>query len=311
MENSINNEKTGVLYAALAYFMWGILPLYWKLLDHITAGEILAHRIFWSFVFMILLLMFNRQLVLFWNQLQMVVKNPKKAIGVIVAALLISMNWFIYIWAVNHEHVVEASLGYYINPLVSVVLGMVVLKERLNIWQLISFILAIIGVLIITIQHGSFPWIALSLAVSFGLYGLAKKVATFDSSIGLTLETMVVTPVSLLYIVYAQAKGIGSFDVTDWSTLLLVGAGPATALPLLYFAKGAKRISLTMIGFLQYIAPTISLLLGIFLFHETFTKTHFYSFSFIWAALIIFSFSKTKQMESLQNKWMNRNSLRI
>ncbi|RAK18435.1 chloramphenicol-sensitive protein RarD [Anoxybacillus vitaminiphilus] len=309
MKDSINNEKTGVLYVALAYFMWGVLPLYWKWLDHIAAGEILAHRIFWSFVFMILLLMFNRQLTLFWKQLQMAVQNPKQAISVITAALLISMNWFIYIWAVNHEHIVETSLGYYINPLVSVALGMIVLKERLNIWQLISFILAMIGVLMITIQYGSFPWIAISLAVSFGFYGLAKKVATFDSSIGLTFETMVVTPIALLYIVYAQAKGIGSFDITDWSTLLLMGTGPATALPLLYFAKGVKRIPLTMIGFLQYIAPTITLLLGIFLFHETFTKTHLYSFSFIWAALIIFSISKTKQMELLQNKWINRNSL--
>jgi chloramphenicol-sensitive protein RarD len=192
---------------------------------------------------MIALLIINRQQLLFWKQLKMVIHEPKQATGVILASCLISINWFIYICAVNHNHIVEASLGYYINPLVSVVLGMAVLKERLNVWQFVSFILAAMGVLMITIQYGSFPWIAISLAASFGLYGLAKKVATFDSSIGLTFETMVVTPLSFFYIIYVQAKGIGSFDITNLTTLLLlIGAGPTTALPLLYFAKGAKRI---------------------------------------------------------------------
>jgi chloramphenicol-sensitive protein RarD len=311
MKDSMHNEKIGVLYAALAYFLWGILPLYWKILKYVPAEEILAHRIFWSFVFMVVLISVTRQTSLLREQIKKAVKHPKQSVAIILAACLISINWFIYIWAVNHEHLVEASLGYYINPLISVMLGMIVLKERLNMWQIMSFILVVIGVLIITVQYGSFPWIAISLALTFGLYGLAKKMTTFDSTIGLTFETMIVTPISLLYILFLHAKGVSSFTVTSWKSLLLIGAGPATALPLLYFAKGAKRISLTMIGFLQYIAPTISLLLGIFLFNEAFTKTHLYSFSFIWTALVIFSFAKTKQMMFIQNKLMNRISIRM
>jgi chloramphenicol-sensitive protein RarD len=311
MKDSMHNEKIGVLYAALAYFLWGILPLYWKMLDNVPAEEILAHRIFWSFVFMVVLIFITRQTSLLREQIKKAAKHPKQAAAIILAACLISINWFIYIWAVNHEHLVEASLGYYINPLISVMLGMIVLKERLNMWQIVSFILAMIGVLIITVRYGSFPWIAISLALTFGLYGLAKKMTTFDSTIGLTFETMIVTPISLFYIMFLHAKGISSFTVTSWQTLLLIGAGPATALPLLYFAKGAKRISLSMVGFLQYIAPTISLLLGIFLFNESFTKTHLYSFSFIWAALVIFSFAKTRRMLLIQNKLLNRISIRI
>ncbi|MBB5323004.1 chloramphenicol-sensitive protein RarD [Anoxybacillus tepidamans] len=303
-----HDEKIGVIYTVVAYLIWGILPLYWKLLDHHTAAEILAHRIVWSFVFMIVLLAMTKQTQLCREQLLEMVKHPKLAGGVIASACLISVNWFIYIWAVNHGHIVEASLGYYINPLISVVLGMIVLKERLNIWQWISFLLAFLGVLIITFQYGKFPWIALSLALSFGFYGLTKKLASFDSAIGLTLETMIVTPLSLVYLIFLYSHYSATLSLSIWQALLLIGAGPATALPLLYFAKGTKRISLTMLGFLQYISPTLSLVLGVFLFRETFTKAHFYAFSFIWCALIIFSFSKTKRMQGWHHKLMQRNT---
>ncbi|MED5051416.1 EamA family transporter RarD [Anoxybacillus rupiensis] len=301
-----HNEKVGILYTTAAYLMWGVLPLYWKLLDERQASEILAHRIVWSFVFMIALLTLTKQMRSCWKQFFEMVKQPKQAWGIIASSCLISGNWFIYIWAVNHGHIVEASLGYYINPLISVVLGMIVLKERLNTWQWLSFLLASIGVGLITLQYGKFPWVALSLALSFGFYGLAKKLTSFDSAIGLTIETMMVTPLSFIYLIflYAQSQDLPSFSW--WQTLLLIGAGPVTALPLLYFAKGAKRISLTMLGFLQYISPTLSLLFGVFLFHEAFTKTHVYAFSCIWCALLIFSFANVKQLQLPK-----RNSMKI
>jgi chloramphenicol-sensitive protein RarD len=307
-----HEEKIGILYTAFSYLLWGVLPLYWKLLEVRPALEILAHRIIWSFLFMIGLLWATRQLKAWRQQLFAICRQPKLVGGISAAAILISTNWFIYIWAVNHGHIVETSLGYYINPLVSVVLGMIVLKERLNVWQWISFALACLGVCIMTFQYGTFPWVALSLAFSFGFYGLVKKLASFDAAIGLTLETMAVTPISFIYLLllYNDAPSLLS-SVTIWQGVLLLGAGPATAIPLLYFAKGARRISMTMLGFLQYIAPTISLLLGVFLFHEEFTKTHMYAFSCIWGALILFSFAKTKRMQWLHDKWMKQNSLEV
>ncbi|ANB61317.1 EamA family transporter RarD [Anoxybacteroides amylolyticum] len=297
-------RKLGIFYTAAAYLMWGILPIYWKLLDNYAAAEILAHRIVWSFVFMVGLLVVTKQFSLLRAHFVEMWKQPKLAIGVLASACLISANWFIYIWAVNHDHIVEASLGYYINPLFSVALGMVVLKERLNIWQWVSFLLALCGVLVITFQYGKFPLVALSLALSFAFYGLTKKLASFEAAIGLTFETMVVMPISLVYLIIHSEP----LSLSNWQTFLLVGAGPATALPLLYFAKGAKRISLTMVGFLQYLSPTLSLMLGVFLFHESFTKAHLYAFSCIWLALIVFSIAKTKRMQGWHHKIAQRNS---
>lgn len=302
----MNNEKSGIIYGVVAYLIWGVLPLYWRLMESIPAEEILAHRVFWSLIFMIFVILYNRQLQELKDYLKNAMKQTKQLMALAIAAALISVNWFIYIWAVNHEQVVEASLGYYINPLVSVLLGIIFLKERLNVWQMLSFALAAIGVAILTVQHGNFPWIAITLAVTFGLYGLAKKLIRVDSSIGLTFETAMVSPIALIYIVFLGFKGIGSFSVFTLDSLLFIGAGPATALPLLLFAKGAQRIPLTMMGFLQYIAPTISLLLGIFIFNETFTNTHMLTFGLIWTSLIIFSFSKTKRMESIEQKLFNK-----
>lgn len=296
-------QKQGILYAGGAYFIWGILPLYWKFVQGIAAEEILAHRIVWSFVFMLCLLAWNKQLPQFGAALKRMVRQPKSFIMLVIAAFLISVNWFIYIWAVNTGHIIEASLGYYINPLVSILLGLLVFKERLNFWQIISVLLASVGVIVLTIQYGSFPWIAITLAVSFGVYGLAKKITNFEASIGLTLETLVIAPFACIYFIYTGLDGHISFGIGSVTqTLLLIGSGIVTAIPLLYFAKGAKLIPLSMIGFLQYIAPTISLSLGVFLFHEHFTKAHLTAFFFIWCALFIFTFAKTKVMRSLASK---------
>jgi chloramphenicol-sensitive protein RarD len=306
------NQATGIVYAAGAYLMWGVLPLYWKLLDKIPPEEILAHRVFWSFVFMIILLAVGRRMGESLRELKKLMKSPKSFFSLAVASLLISTNWFVYIWAVNHGHVIETSLGYYINPLVSILLGIAVLKEKLNSWQIISVILAAFGVLFLTVQYGKFPWIALTLALSFGLYGLAKKMIPMDSTMGLTFETLMVTPIAIVYLVSLFIKGESSFGaVSLLDHALLIGAGVATAVPLLYFAKGAKLIPLSMVGILQYIAPTITLLLGVFVFREHFSKAHMVAFSFIWTGSIIFSLAKTKFMMNHQPKWRKSRSIGV
>lgn len=284
--------QKGTIYAGLSYFLWGLLPIYWKLLGNVNAKEILASRVLWSFIFMVSILFLTKKWGLFIQTIKGFVKNKKQMYALTIASLLISVNWFIYIWAVNSGHMIEASLGYYINPLISILLGMIVLKEKLNVYQYVSFILAAIGVLIISISHGQFPWIAISLALSFGLYGLAKKLINVDTAVGLTLETLVVAPVAAIYIVFLFIKGSNSFLTAGIQTdLLLIGAGVATAVPLLYFAKGAQKIPLSLLGFLQYIAPTLTLLLGVFVYNEHFSKIQLLSFIFIWSALTIYSLS--------------------
>ncbi|WP_264738767.1 EamA family transporter RarD [Cytobacillus firmus] len=291
-----NNEvQTGALYAGFAYFLWGILPIYWKFLDHVQADEILANRIFWSFFFMLVILLASKKWNAFAETLKGFKTNRKQLYALVIASLLISTNWFLYIWAVNTDQMIEASLGYYINPLVSVILGMAVFKEKLSPAQYVSFGFAFAGVMILTVSYGRFPWIAIVLALSFGLYGLAKKLIKVDSAVGLTLETLVVTPIAFIYMILLFMDGKQAFlHVSLSSDLLLIGAGAATAVPLLYFAKGAQKIPMSMLGFLQYIAPTITLILGIFVYHEHFTKLHLLSFMFIWLALTIYSVSRTK-----------------
>lgn len=290
-----NEIKTGAFQAGLSYLIWGILPIYWKLLDHVNAEDILANRIFWSFAFMMVVLFFSKKIGNLYSVLKSFKQNRKEMYALIIASFLISTNWFIYIWAVNHHQMIEASLGYYINPLVSVLLGVIFLKEKLSPAQYASFIIAGIGVLILGLSYGKFPWISVVLALSFGVYGLAKKMIKVDSAVGLTLETMVVTPFALAYMVFLFLNGEHALLSGSVSTdLLLVGAGAATALPLLYFAKGAQKIPLSMLGLLQYIAPTITLLLGVLVYGEHFTKHHLQAFVFIWSALTIYSLSKTK-----------------
>lgn len=312
MESQTALQKKGILYAASAYTMWGILPIYWKWVDEIPAEEILAHRIVWAFVFMLFVLGFSKRLGQFIDELVTLFKRPKLFISLIIASVLISGNWFVYIWAVNHNHVIEASLGYYINPLVSILLGTIVLKEKLNFWQYAAVGLAAIGVIILTFRYGAIPWIALSLAFTFGLYGLTKKLLNYDAMIGLTLETMLVTPVAVLYLFLIGDHGFGSFgSISPTSTSLLIGAGVVTAIPLLYFAKGAQLIPLYMIGFIQYIAPTISLILGVFVFHEHFTPAHMTAFFFIWVALFLFSMAKTQFLLQKQPKFLKNKSAKI
>ena len=287
--NPHDSTLVGFIYGIAAYILWGFLPLYWKLLDQIPATEILAHRILWSFVFMFAILSFNRQL----KSCIEVLKDWSMIVRILCATILITINWGLYIWAVTSGRILESSMGYYMNPLIVVVLGVLILKEKLNIWQTVSLIMAAIGVCIITISYGQIPWVSLMLA----LYGLMKKTIPVGSTVGLGLETAFLTPFVLAYIIIKQASGIGALgSISTATTFILMGSGVATALPLLWFSKGAKRIPLSSIGFLQYISPTISLLLGVFVFKERFTQTHMLSFGFIWCGLIIYSISQVNQM---------------
>lgn len=294
--------KLGVFYAAGAYLLWGFLPIYWKSIHDVSAGEILAHRIVWSFVFMIMLLLLTKKWREFLQECKVILKDKKKLLGITLASFVISINWLIFIWAVNSDHVIQASLGYYINPLISIVLGMIVLKEKLTKWQIVSFLLAAIGVIYLTFNYGVFPWISIILAFSFAIYGLLKKTVSINSMFGLTIETLIVMPIALIYLIMVQVKAtaLPSFDLT--LTLLLLGSGVATAVPLLLFASGAKRIPLSMVGFLQYFAPTLMLILGVFLYHEVFTHAHLIAFIFIWSALAIYTASRTKGFKYLEAK---------
>lgn len=299
-----SETQLGAIHAGFSYLLWGLLPIYWKLLEHVEAMEILANRIFWSFIFMLFILVFTKKWSLFARTIKGFSKSRKQLYALTLASVLISINWFTYIWAVNNNHIIDTSLGYYINPLVSILLGMLVLKERLSFYQYISFALAAIGVLIITFAHGKFPWVAIVLALTFGLYGLAKKLINVDSAVGLTLETLVVTPIAAIYMGFLFMSGTTAFLSGGVAiNLLLVGAGAATAVPLLYFAKGAQKIPLSLLGFLQYIAPTLTLILGVFVYHEHFSKAQMFSFLFIWSALTIYSLSKTKLLPDKGLKW--------
>lgn len=284
---SNNREKNaGILYGALCYGIWGFLTLYWKLLNMVPALELLANRIAWSLVFVAAVLLLTGKKELFINT----VKNKKTLALMALCSVLICINWFVYIWAVNANHIKETSMGYYINPLVSVLFGVIILKERMNIYQKAAMLLAFIGVAFLVVEYGKVPWISLILAFSFACYGLVKKILNIDPTVGLTLETAIMAPFAAGYIIFRQASGVGALgNIGVPLTIVLLLAGIATAVPLLLFAKGTNKVDLTVMGFLQYISPTISLALGVFVFHEPFTHTDLISFGFIWAALVVFS----------------------
>jgi chloramphenicol-sensitive protein RarD len=277
--------KKGIWYAVGAYVTWGLFPIYWKWLHQVPALQLLAHRIGWSFVLLALLLFLRRRWPEFWKA----VSAPRVFRIYLVAAILIAVNWLVYLWAVNANFIVEASLGYFINPLFSVLLGTVFLHERLRPLQWLPIGLALLGVIYLTVTYGSLPWLALTLAFSFGMYGLVKKTAPLGSSFGLTLETGILFLPALGYLLYANASGQGAFlHLGPRVNLLLVGAGLVTILPLLMFASAARSIPLTMVGILQYITPTMQFLLGVLVYHETFTHERLIGFSIVWVALIIF-----------------------
>lgn len=303
----MNNNIIGTFYAVAAFTAWGLLPVYWKLLKQVPSPEILAHRIFWSFIFVSAILLIRGQ----WIVLKHTLAVKKNRLAVLLSAVLISVNWGIYIWAVNSNQIVEASMGYYITPLFSVFLGLVVLHERLNFWQWIALALALIGVLFMTVKYDRFPWIAIVLTLTFGLYGLSKKVVPVSSLIALGLETFLTAPLCLIYIVFKQYQGEGALGTISFPiTLMLIFSGVVTAFPLLWFAQAAKSIPLSKVGFIQYLSPTLALFLGVMIFKEAFTRVHLISFGCIWCALVLYSFSYTALSKNWQpkrtTKWIDR-----
>lgn len=274
----------GILAAIGAYVSWGLLPIYWKLLGHVPTPQILSHRIVWSFATLILFLAATRRFKALGRSL-----GPGVWGSYAMASLLIGVNWFIYVWSVNAGFMVEASLGYFINPLLSVGLGVVFLRERLRLLQWIPLCLAATGVAYLTLKYGRPPWIALSLAVTFSLYGLVKKKAPLGAFEGLTLETGLLLLPALGFLMYSEQAGTASFlHAGTPSDLLLLGAGVVTTAPLVMFAAATHRIPLSMVGFLQYIAPTIQFLLGVYMYHEPFSRTQMVGFGLVWGAVLLF-----------------------
>ena len=283
--------NNGLVNAIITYIMWGGLPLYWKLFDNVPAGEILSHRVVWSFVFMGILVALQRR----WGELRKIAASRSLLLSLTASGLLIAANWLIFIWAVNNGHVVETSLGYYLNPLLNVLLAVVFLREKPSRGQWLAIAIAGAAVLIIAIDYGRFPWVAISLAVSFGLYGLAKKKIAQDASVGLLSETAVVLPVALGYWIYLAAVG----KTTAWTLppsmfIELLLSGVVTALPLLFFARAAARMTLSTLGFVQYIGPTIMLVLSVFVFKESVSPVLLIGFALIWTALVVYASSSIR-----------------
>ncbi len=276
----------GIWYAVGAYTAWGLFPAYWKLLRQVPAPQVISHRILWACLLLTAFLMISRQ----WSAFRAAAGNLKVLRTYLLAALLIGVNWLVFVWSVNAGFIVETSLGYFINPMISVLLGVVVLGERLRPLQLVPIALACGGVLYVSIAHGSVPWIALFLATTFALYGLVKKTAPLGSVFGLTLETGLLFFPGVAYLLWQNEIGHGAFMHESASLdALLVGAGAVTTLPLLLFASAAQRISLLWMGILQYIAPSLSLLLGVLVYGEPFSHEQVVGFGLVWTALVIFA----------------------
>ncbi|HEY2980422.1 MAG TPA: EamA family transporter RarD [Anaerolineales bacterium] len=277
--------RKGILYGIGAYALWGLFPIYWKLLHDLPALQVIGHRIAWSFIFLMAAILISRQ----GQAWRAAIQRPRILLIYLAAGVLVGVNWLIYVWAVNADYIVETSLGYFINPLLSVLLGVIFLRERLRPAQWLPVALAAVGVLYLSISYGKPPWIALSLAFTFATYGLVKKAAPLNSLFGLTLETGLLFVPAVAYLIFLESRGQGAFLHSDPRIdLLLAGAGIVTTIPLLLFASAARRIPLTLVGLLQYIAPTIQFLLGTLVYKEPFSHNQLIGFGIVWIALIIF-----------------------
>ncbi len=278
--------RLGAAYALGAFFLWGISPLYFKAVEQVPIFEVLAHRVLWSVVFLFVLLSVSRR----WAALRSALREPRTLSMLMLSTLVVSVNWFFFIWAITNDRVLESSLGYYINPLVNVLLGTIFLRERLTRWQTVAVCLAAVGVLNLTLQVGTFPWVSLLLASTFGIYGLIRKTVKIESVDGLFVETSIVLPIAVGYLIYLSSNGQGTLGSIDLQTdLLLIAAGLVTAIPLIWFTCGARRLNYSTIGLFQYLAPTCQFLLAVLAFGEAFTWAHVVTFCCIWTALAIYS----------------------
>ena len=289
MDNYIKSQhseaRIGIGYALLAFSAWGFLPIYWKLLDTIPSLEILAHRMVWSVLFLVGLLAVQKRL----GEFRDLLKNPIYICMLLGTAVFLGINWFVYIYGVNTNQIVETSLGYYINPLFNVLLGAIFLKERLNFWQSLALGMATLGVLNFLWYFDSLPWIALSLAFTFSFYGLLRKMMPVKPLVGLFVETVLLSPFAVVMIVVWNLDGTGNIGGEWRNVILLVGAGVVTSLPLLWFTNAGKRLRYTTLGFIHYMTPSIQLVIGVYLYNEPFTSTHAVTFGLIWTGLIIYS----------------------
>ncbi|KOE84932.1 chloramphenical resistance permease RarD [Vibrio alginolyticus] len=286
-EEEQQRSRQGVLLAIGAYTMWGIAPIYFKAIGAVSALEILSHRVVWSFFLLAALLHFGRS----WRSVRDVMTNKSKMLYLITTSLLVGSNWLIFIWAVNANHMLDASLGYYINPLLNVVLGMLFLGERLRKLQWVAVALAAIGVTIQLVVFGSVPVVAIALATTFGFYGLLRKKVALDAQTGLFIETLVMLPAAAIYLLFIADSATSNMATNPTSlNILLVAAGVITTLPLLCFTGAATRLKLSTLGFFQYIGPSLMLLLAVWVYGEAFTSDKAITFAFIWGALVLFSF---------------------
>ena len=287
-------RRTGMMAALSTYLIWGVLPLYWNLLAWAEANEILAHRIVWSFVFMVVVLMVTKRWQSFKEDCRTLWQDKKRGAILLLAAFTISLNWLTYIWAVNHGHVIDTSIGYYINPLMSVLFGIVFFRERISGLKKISLLLAAIGIVLMTYQLGKLPWVAVVLAVSFSVYGALKKQLHLNPFSSITLETLLMVPFAVPYIGMLMMSPANHFSLaTPDLALYLMGTGVVTAVPLVLFSYGANLLPLNVLGFFQYISPTIGLLLGIFFFHETFGMAQISALGFVWVAIVLFTVAES------------------
>ncbi len=292
-----SNLRLGVASAGAAFSIWGLAPLYWRLLVDIPALELLAHRIVWSLPILILWLSLSHR----WTRVLSGLRRPKTAAALLVTTVLIAVNWGTFIWAVNNERILEASLGYFINPLVSVLLGLVVLGEKVNRSQAVAIVLAAIGVAYIAFQYGSLPWVSLTLACSFGLYGLLRKVIQVEAVEGQTIETTILMVIATGYLLVLHQSGTGAFaHISIGTDGLLAVAGLITVVPLVLFTVGARNLPLSTLGLLQFIAPIGQFLLGVAVFGEVFTSTHAVTFAFIWLALAIYIMDLRRKLQAAE-----------
>ncbi len=278
-------KNKGIFYALGGYFLWGILPIFWKQLHHIPSFQIIPFRIISSLLFLVFVLLLRKD----WADFKKTVFNRKSILLFILSGILLGINWTVYIWAVNANHIIETSLGYFINPLLSVALGMIFLREKLRPMQWVPVILAAIGVIYLTVQYGALPWIALVLAMAFGFYGLIKKTAPTGGLYSMTVEMAVLCLPAIGYLLLVGSRGEGvlrTADLTTW--LLLIAAGAITVVPMLLFTAGARNIPLALVGILQYLAPTLQFLIGVLVYKEPFSQTDLIGYGIVWAALILF-----------------------
>lgn len=297
MPDNADEQKNmyGLGYGVLAYLIWGVFPLYFKALAHIPPLQVVSHRIIWSVLFLTAIIYWRRS----WHTITAAFRHSRVVVLLIISALLIASNWLVFIIAVGHSQVIQSSLGYFITPFVSVLLGVVFLSERLSRLQVASLLLAAVGVTLLTVHYGHFPWVSLILAITFGSYGLIRKIVTVDSITGLTVETMLLSPCALGYLMYVTSDGTGCFpDKTLEPNVLLVFAGVVTSIPLLLFAAAARRLRLATIGFLQYITPSIHFLLAVLMYKEPFTPAHLACFILIWSGLCCYSFDAVQRIRS-------------